>query len=381
MSKRSFVGGLAIFAMFFGSGNLIFPLIIGKEARAHWFISTFGLGITGVILPLIGLLTMLLIRNDMEFFFQSLFNKFGSYAAAIIVLLICGPLGVIPRCITVAEGSWKTFSPNHGNILFIAVCCLIIWCSVYFKNNIIDLIGKYFTPIKLIGLLTIIFSSIFVALKGHNSYDLTLPTQDATTSLLSGLINGYGTMDLFAALFFGPTIVAYFIKPNLTKKQINKECMIAMIFGFLIIFFVYSCLIYLGASYSSFINNTPETEILPKIVHIALGNSSYYIISLTLIVATLITAIALTSVTVEYITTRVKLLNKSRTLVLNVSLIITFIFSALGFSSIMSFLMPILKILYPLTILILALNIFNYFKKRYFTRTAQSEHNKQLTPP
>ncbi|MES2615741.1 MAG: branched-chain amino acid transport system II carrier protein, partial [Bdellovibrionota bacterium] len=199
MSKRSFFGGLAVFAMFFGSGNLIFPLIIGRDAREHWLISIFGLGISGVLLPLLGLIAMIFVKDGMEAFFGTVLNKFGAYIAALIILLLCGPLGVVPRCITVAEGAWHTFSPHSNNVFFVATCCAVVWCCVYFKTNLVDLIGKYFTPFKLISLLTIIFSSIFFAVK-TNPTNILPPSTNASSSLMSGLINGYGTMDLFAAL-------------------------------------------------------------------------------------------------------------------------------------------------------------------------------------
>lgn len=380
MSKQSFFGGLAVFSMFFGSGNLIFPLLIGKEAHEHWFISIFGLGISGVLLPLLGLVTMLLIKGNMEVFFEGLFNKVGAYAAAIVILALCGPLGVIPRCITVAEGAWHTFFPYfHGNLLFVGVCCFIIWCSVYFQTNLLDLIGKYFTPFKLLGLLTIIFSSIYVALKTHTGDFFTPSAQNASMSFTSGLVQGYGTMDLFAALFFGPVVVAYFTKPHLTSKQINKQCVAGVVFGFSIIFFVYACLIYLGSFYSNLIKDIEPTMILPTIVNIALGKYSSYVVSLTLIIATLVTAIALTSVTVDYITSKIKFLSKKRALVLNLSIVVTFVFSSLGFSSIMTILTPVLNILYPLTIVILVMNLVKYLKRKNTADLLHRETSKKLS--
>ncbi len=362
MTKASFFGGLAIFAMFFGSGNLIFPLLIGKETTHLWSLATIGLAVSGVFLPMFGLIAMLYTRKDMEQFFGGLFNKFGSKLASLVVLLLCGPFGVAPRCVTVAEGAWHSVFPGTPAIVFVTVCCLVVWGLIYFDTNIIDLIGKVFTPFKLAGLLTIIFSSIYVALKTHHP----IPEKVATTGspIMVGLLNGYGTMDLFGALFLGPTIVAYFKKPNMTEKKVNSECVKAILLGFSIILFIYTCLIFLGATYSADIQNATPTELLPKIVNSALGTYSLYIISFTLIVATMVTAIALISVTVDYITPRMKALKNSRVTALNVCMILTFLFSAMGFSSIMAFLTPLLQAMYPLTIFILLIHMYAAFKKK-----------------
>ncbi len=364
MSKRAFFGGLAVFAMFFGSGNLIFPLVIGKEAHGHWIIALLGLAATGVIIPLFSLFCMLLLNKNMEFFFEILFKKTGATLASLLILLLCGPLGVIPRCVTVAQGAWKTFNPNGNAIIFAGACCFVLWLCVYLKSNLVDVIGKFFTPIKLFSLLTIIFSSIVVSSKLNFQSELSDSTAQMASSFLSGIINGYSTMDLFSALFFAPTLVAYFKNKNSSPKQSNRDAVIGMSFGFFLILFIYTCLIYLGSIYAPYLTNVPFPEILPTIVNLALGKYSYIMISFTLIIATVITAIALLSVTVDYLCQKINYLSNKRTSVLTVSVLITFLFAILGFQSIMLFLIPILKILYPVTVFIMILNFIKYGRNR-----------------
>ena len=52
-TKHSIVIGFALFAMFFGAGNLIFPPALGKAAGDAFLSSIIGFLITGVGLPLV----------------------------------------------------------------------------------------------------------------------------------------------------------------------------------------------------------------------------------------------------------------------------------------------------------------------------------------
>ncbi len=79
--------GFAIFAMFFGSGNLVFPLQIGQIAGSHWFIAFIGLLITGILLPFLGLFVIKLHRGNIHAFF----NEAGPVAGIILPLFThCG---------------------------------------------------------------------------------------------------------------------------------------------------------------------------------------------------------------------------------------------------------------------------------------------------
>lgn len=53
-TKDFLVIGLALFAMFFGAGNLIFPPYLGKAMGSKFLIAAIGFVITGVGLPFFG---------------------------------------------------------------------------------------------------------------------------------------------------------------------------------------------------------------------------------------------------------------------------------------------------------------------------------------
>ena len=60
--KDSIVIGFALFAMFFGAGNLIFPPFLGNAVGDQFLPALMGFLITGVGLPLLGILALSLIH-------------------------------------------------------------------------------------------------------------------------------------------------------------------------------------------------------------------------------------------------------------------------------------------------------------------------------
>src|SRR5579872_2320269 len=96
--------GLAMFSMFFGSGNLVFPLVVGQTSEGHFGFAAIGILITGVLVPFLGILAMLLFNGSSKDFFGRLGNP-AVFWFPLIALSLMGPFGVLARCITVAHGS------------------------------------------------------------------------------------------------------------------------------------------------------------------------------------------------------------------------------------------------------------------------------------
>ena len=88
--------GFALFAMFFGAGNLLLPPFIGLHAADQWDWAIVGFGLTGILLPLLGVLSII---NSGESF-KDLGNRTHPHIATIlgiIIMLGIGPLIAIPR--------------------------------------------------------------------------------------------------------------------------------------------------------------------------------------------------------------------------------------------------------------------------------------------
>jgi len=146
--------------MFFGAGNIIFPLIMGQTVESGLIWALIGLILTAVIIPFSGLLSITLFEGNYENFF----NRIGRVPGLIvIILLLCmiGPFGAIPRCITLTYSTLKLyFSSLHLLTFSISSALLVFLCS-WKKNRILDLIGYVLSPLLILFLLTIIVKGLF----------------------------------------------------------------------------------------------------------------------------------------------------------------------------------------------------------------------------
>src|SRR5262245_56453174 len=135
LSRKAIVStGLAIFAMFFGAGNIVFPLALGQFTQDKTVYGILGLIITAVFVPLIGLLSMLLFEGDYDSFFRRI-GKIPGIFVAVSILGLIGPFGGIPRCITISFSTLDAagFQPiKWMNLLsFSVISCLLLFLSTY----------------------------------------------------------------------------------------------------------------------------------------------------------------------------------------------------------------------------------------------------------
>lgn len=94
--SRIFTTGFAMFAMFFGAGNVVFPLIVGQATGAHSVAAIVGLLLTAVGVPFMGLVGVTLYDGD----YMAFLGRIGPKAGLLLgffMLLILGPVGATPR--------------------------------------------------------------------------------------------------------------------------------------------------------------------------------------------------------------------------------------------------------------------------------------------
>lgn len=160
--SRVLVIGLMLFALFFGAGNLIFPAMLGQTAGHNVWIATAGFLITGVGLPLLGVLAFGISGSDD---LQTLANRVHPWFSAVytfVLYLAIGPLFALPRAGSVSfEIGVKPFLPeNTGSIPLLVFTIIFFGITCWFSFNptkIVDVVGKFLTPIKLtfIGILVV----------------------------------------------------------------------------------------------------------------------------------------------------------------------------------------------------------------------------------
>ena len=159
-TKTVLTAGFAMFCMFFGAGNLVFPLTIGTQSLDSSSFAMLGLAITGVIVPFLGLVGVILCGGNRDNFFACI-GKIPAFLLIFVMLALLGPIGVVPRCIVVAYGAVSSFMPQFSLTLFSFLFCLFLLLLVWKHDSVVPVIGRYLTPLLLIGIAVISVAGIF----------------------------------------------------------------------------------------------------------------------------------------------------------------------------------------------------------------------------
>ena len=343
--------GLAMFSMFFGSGNLVFPLVVGQTSEGHFNLATIGILLTGVVVPFLGILAMLLFNGSSKDFFGRL-GKPATFWFPLIALSLMGPFGVLARCITVAHGAFKLLVPDTSLWLFSALSCLVIFILAISKNRIVPLLGTLLTPLLLLSLSAI-------AIFGLLSVDLPPVSPNGSwTSFKNGIFQGYQTMDLLAAFFFSAFVIKH-LKSHKAAENPLPIFLKASFVGAGLLSLVYFALVLLGAMYAPQLANVQPQEMLGFIAQSALGPWAAPVVCIAVVLACLTTAIVLTSLFADFLRKEVAKDQISNPIALIATLAIAFGTSTLEFSGIARFLGPILEIIYPALIVLTVLSIFH----------------------
>lgn len=346
--------GFAMFTMFFGAGNIVFPLALGQIAQDKNFFAILGMLITAVGVPFAGLVGMSLFDGDYKQFFSRLGPVPGFIVAALIMGLI-GPFGAMPRCITLAYSTAATFLPDISLWVFSLISCIAIFLFTIRPNTILDVLGFIMTPVLLGSLGIIIVMGLFIA-----------PEQAATDNghwevFLKGLHDGYQTMDLLGAFFFS-SVVVMGLKNDLpegkaTHKRLFVIALKASLIGAVLLGLTYIGFSYVASYHSAHLEGVAADGLISQIsIHI-LGPYASIVAIVAVAFACLTTALTLAAVFAEFIHKDVTFGKVGYLPSLVATLIVTFFVSTLSFNGIAAFLAPVLQACYPALIVLTLLNI------------------------
>jgi branched-chain amino acid:cation transporter, LIVCS family len=347
--------GLAIFAMQFGAGNIVFALGIGHFAQDKALLGSLGLIISAVLVPLLGLIAMTLFNGDYKAFFSCL-GRIPGYLLTILMLSLLGPFGAIPRCLVLSYSTLQAYLPSVPFPAFIIACCLLIFALSFKRSNIMEIVGNYLTPLKLGSLiLLIIFGLCFAS-------SLPIGQHNETTVFFKGLMDGYQTMDLLGT-FFICSIILEGLKKKLVGVDTEKSYPLIMatlkascIASFLLTA-IYLGFAFTAAFHSHTLDGVPAEKLVGEISNIVLGEFGGIFVSFAVTVACLTTAIALTTIFAEFLHTDLSGRRISYAWALAITLLITFGISNLNFKGIIAMLAPVLELFYPTLIVLCIVNI------------------------
>lgn len=349
--------GFALFSMFFGSGNLVFPITVGQESEGHYLLAALGILLTGVVVPFLGVLGMMLYKGDIYNFFNC-FGRKGTFFFSFFALALMGPFGVFARCLTVAHGALLLLFPNASLPLTSLFMCTIIYFLAVNKNKIVTTLGTVLTPFLLLAITTIAFFGLSQG---------TVPgttTSNGWNALKNGFFQGYQTMDLLAAFFFSQFVIKHLhskFSKNDEDPLLLKHFFKSSLIGAGILSSVYIALVLLGWIYSPLLTHVPPQEMLGMIAMESLGPIAAPCVCAAVLFACLTTAIVLASLFADFLRTEVTQDRLGNHQALLITLGIGFVVSTFDFAGIAKFLGPVLEAIYPALIVLTLVNIANKF--------------------
>lgn len=362
-SRKNFVIGLMLFALFLGAGNIIFPPSLGQMAGENLFIAMIGFLITGVGLPLIAVLAIANAGGDsgLQVIAGRVHPLFG-IAFTMTIYMAIGPFFGIPRTATV--------SYEIGIIPFLAESTaespwpLAVFSIIFFAltialalnpDKLVDRIGKILTPILffIIGALAIKSFVTPIGEIGQAQGDF------ATQPFFRGFVDGYLTMDVIAALVFGIVII------NALKMEGVKgkgPIMKAMIFAGLVaatgLTFVYASLSYIGATSVNTIGMQDNGGAILSLASTVLyGTAGTSILAVTIIFACLTTSIGLVSACAQFFEEIFPRLSYKVFVFIFAG--VSALFANVGLTQLISISLPVLMMIYPLAIVLMLLSFID----------------------
>lgn len=350
--------GLALFSMFFGAGDLIWPLILGGSSGDANFAALLGLLITGVSLPLLGLISMMLFHGD----YRSFFGNVGKGPAVLLIFIIqaiLGPIGSIPRLITLSYATLKPYFPAELSLIaFSVIASLVVLAFCIRPQQVVNLLGLVLTPFLLMSL-----GAILVLGFWNHPEPLALG-QTHQEAFFSGLKVGYNTLDLIASFIFAPMVLSHFVASGselkADPKAVFKKMVKASLIAASLLSMMYIGLTYVSSFYTPLLNadHLPE-ERLSLISLQLLGPYGALVACIAVAMACLTTAIPLASICADYIREDIFQKRGGTLLPLLITLGLSCMIANLGFMGIAAMLGPVLQILCPALIVLSILNLAN----------------------
>ncbi len=345
--------GFALFAMFFGAGNLIFPPFLGYTSGDMWFIGFLCFIAADAGLALLALFVIAKLGRGTEGITEVLGNKLSKLFLALSCLCI-GPFIAIPRtgAITYELGVSPLIGGNHGVLvtgLFFLICLIF---SIK-RSKIIDLIGKILSPILFATLLVLVIKGILTPIGSINA------TDSLAHVIRNGITSGYQTMDMMGSAVFAMAIVFELTQKGYTKApdQFKVISLSGLVCGALL-FIVYGGLAFLGATTAgNYPAGLSQTVLLSTITRELLGHPGLVVLVIIVASACITTAVGLLTSVSAFFEDLTGGRVSYKTFVIIFTLF-SWVISNFGIATIISVAAPILEVLFPVLITLTVLRLF-----------------------
>lgn len=362
-NKTILIMGLALFATFFGAGNLIFPPFLGNEVGSAWFVGFIGFFIVDVGLSVLAIWASVLNKRGEP---QGVVSKIGETPGKVflsVCILCIGPGLAIPRTGAVTyEMSIQTLMPSVNSWIFSAIFFGVALALTIRPTKVVDIVGNYLTPILVATMAILIIMGIVSPLGPASATPDVVPLRE-------GLMQGYQTMDALGALLMAGIVISAAHSKGYTEKgEVSAMIVKAGAIAGILLGLVYGGLTYLGATTSTLADyaGMGQAQLLLAIVNGLMGKAGVILLAIVVLLACMTTAIGLTSVAGHYFAdlSGGKLPYKYLVIAIHA---FSFVVSNIGLSNIISISAPILTVLFPpLMVLVIMTFVDNALKKETY---------------
>ncbi|MFC0471604.1 branched-chain amino acid transport system II carrier protein [Halalkalibacter kiskunsagensis] len=356
-TKEVFALGFFMFALFLGAGNLIFPPLLGQQAGESMWAAILGFLVTGVGLPLFAIITISNVEGNLDVLAKRVHKSFALVFPVVIYLTI-GPFFGIPRTGTVAyEVGVVPFLVEANKFsLFVSTLAffsITFWLALN-PAKLVDRVGKILTPILFLLIVILSIRSFFSPIgeigEAMESY--------IDGAFFNGFLEGFLTMDAIAALVFGIVIINRIQEKGIKAVgDIRSYTIKAGLIAGVGLSFVYIALAYMGATSVNPVGVQDNGgAILAAVTSLLFGSFGTILLAVVITGACLTTSIGLVSACGEYLAGR---FNKvSYPVIIAILCLFSFTMANLGLSQLISVSLPLLIAIYPITIVLISLSIW-----------------------
>ena len=359
-SKQIFITSFALFSLFFGAGNLILPPFLGYNSGQDWGWVFLGFIISAVVIPILAIQGHARLQGSLLDFGKKVSHKFA-FLFAILIYMVAISLPS-PRTASVTHEMAIAPYSDISSLTTSTIYFLLVLVFSLNRSKIVDIIGKFLTP-----LIFVILALIIII--GLSSETEIIKNSVFENTFTAGILEGYQTFDAIGGVVVGGVIVI-----SLSFQQqlsfIEKRNIItkAGIIAGLVLMIMYLGLIALGAHYSIFAEVDERAQFLNFISVQSLGNIGTAFLAVLVSLACFTTAVGIVTGTADFVKGITQQSQNAFKITVILGCIIGVVMGQLPVNYIISIAFPVLILLYPITIILILLNVLpeKFTSKRVF---------------
>ena len=299
-TKTIVITALALFSMFFGAGNLIFPPMLAVQAGDNFWPAILGFLGTGALLPVLAVVAIAMSGANVRDLAKRAGAVFGLIFPVLAYLSI-GAFYALPR--TGAVSMETAITPLFGwegvlasgvfNVIFFGIALALAWNP----NSIMETMGKFLVP----ALVILLIIMITVAALQWDAAPSAPSEAYVDGPFTSGLLEGYLTMDSIAALAFSIVVISTLQSKGFAEgTQIVRGTILAGVGAGVMLAAIYLGLGTIGRVIPNPTQYDNGAGLLADASNLTMGMAGQIIFALIVLLACLTTATGLITATAEY---------------------------------------------------------------------------------